>query len=91
MFGKNISTVDLPWSGVHCAKRPSVAQNGHLFPGSKPPKKHVREYAMNETRYTILSRIDPELSAKYIEASDIAAKEKYAYYAKLAAMSFDEA
>ncbi len=58
---------------------------------SKPPKKHVREYSMNETRFTILSRIDPELSAKYIEASDVAAKKKYEYYAKLAAMSYDEA
>ena len=58
---------------------------------SKPPKKHVREYAMNETRFSILSRIDPELSAKYIEASDVAAKEKYEYYAKLAAISYDEA
>jgi len=58
---------------------------------SKPPKKHVREYAMNETRFSILSRIDPELSTKYIEASDVAAKEKYDYYAKLAAISYDEA
>jgi pyruvate-ferredoxin/flavodoxin oxidoreductase len=58
---------------------------------SKPPSKHVREYAMNETRFSILSRIDPELSAKYIEASDVAAKEKYEYYAKLAAISYDEA
>jgi pyruvate-ferredoxin/flavodoxin oxidoreductase len=58
---------------------------------SKPPKQHVREYAMNETRFTILSRIDPKLSEKYIEASDVAAKEKYEYYAKLAAMSYDEA
>ncbi|MCF7827267.1 MAG: pyruvate:ferredoxin (flavodoxin) oxidoreductase [Candidatus Marinimicrobia bacterium] len=58
---------------------------------SKPPTRHVREYSMNETRFTILSRINPELSAKYIEASDVAAKEKYAYYAKLAAMSYDEA
>jgi len=58
---------------------------------SKPPQRHVREYSMNETRFTILSRIDPQLSDKYIEASDVAAKEKYAYYAKLAAMSYDEA
>ncbi|NQV41874.1 MAG: pyruvate:ferredoxin (flavodoxin) oxidoreductase [Candidatus Marinimicrobia bacterium] len=58
---------------------------------SKPPKRHVREYAMNETRFSILSRIDPDLSAKYIEASDVAAKEKYDYYAKLAAISYDEA
>ncbi|NQT63089.1 MAG: pyruvate:ferredoxin (flavodoxin) oxidoreductase [Candidatus Marinimicrobia bacterium] len=58
---------------------------------SKPPKKHVREYAMNETRFSILSRIDPDLSAKYIEASDVAAKEKYDYYAKLAAISYNEA
>ena len=58
---------------------------------SKPPKKHVREYAMNETRFTILSRINPELSAQYMEQSDKAAKEKYEYYAKLAAISYDEA
>ncbi len=57
---------------------------------SKPPKKHVREYALNETRFTILSRIDPELSEHYMEASDKAAKEKYEYYAKLAAISYDE-
>jgi len=57
---------------------------------SKPPSKHVREYSMNETRFTILSRINPELSSKYIEASDVAAKEKYEYYAKLAAISYDK-
>ena len=57
---------------------------------SKPPKKHVREYALNETRFTILNRINPELSAHYMEASDKAAKEKYEYYAKLAAISYDE-
>jgi len=58
---------------------------------SKPPTRHIREYSMNETRFTILSRIDKKLSDKYIEASDVAAKEKYDYYAKLAAMSYDEA
>ncbi len=57
---------------------------------SKPPKKHVREYALNETRFTILNRINPELSEHYMEESDKAAKEKYEYYAKLAAISYDE-
>jgi len=58
---------------------------------SKPPKRHVREYVMKETRYTILNRINPELSNQYIEAADVAAKEKYDHYARLAAMTYDEA
>jgi len=58
---------------------------------SKPPTKHVGEYTSNETRFTILNRINPELAADYLEQADKAAKEKYDYYAKLAAISYDEA
>ncbi len=57
---------------------------------SKPPIKHVKEYSSNETRFTILNRIDSTLAEKYLEESDKAAKEKYDYYAKLAAISYDE-
>lgn len=58
---------------------------------SKPPKSHVREYALKETRFTILDRINPELAERYLEESDKEAKEKYDYYSKLAAISYDEA
>ncbi|MCF7823995.1 MAG: pyruvate:ferredoxin (flavodoxin) oxidoreductase [Candidatus Marinimicrobia bacterium] len=58
---------------------------------SKPPTRHVREYSSNETRFTILSRINPTLATQYLEQSDKAAKEKYEYYSKLAAISYDEA
>jgi len=71
---------------------PSLAAQGQnpLKLDSKPPKIHIKDYAQNETRFTILNRINPELSKKYIEASDVAAKKHYDYYVKLAAMSYDE-
>lgn len=72
---------------------PLLAEEGKnpLKLDSKPPKTHVREYAQNETRFTILNRINPGLAARYSEEADKAAKEKYDYYAKLAALSYDEA
>jgi len=71
---------------------PTLASEGKnpLKLDSKAPKKHVREYALNETRFTILNRINPELAAQYLEESDQAAKERYEYYAQLAALSFNE-
>jgi pyruvate-ferredoxin/flavodoxin oxidoreductase len=72
---------------------PALAAEGKnpLKLDSKPPKLHVREYANKETRFTILSRINPTLALQYSEELDKAAKEKYEYYAKLASMSYDEA
>ena len=72
---------------------PTLAEAGKnpLKLDSKPPKSHVREYAGKETRFTILNRINPELAVQYTEDLDKAAKEKYAYYAKLASISYDEA
>ncbi len=72
---------------------PLLAETGKnpLILDSKPPKSHVREYAKNEARFTILNRINPELANDYLEKSDQAAKKKYDYYAKLAALSYDEA
>ncbi len=69
----------------------AAAGKNPLLLDSKPPKTHVREYAMNEARFTILKRINPKMSDHYLEESDLAAKEKYDYYAKLAALSYDKA
>lgn len=71
---------------------PLLAKEGKnpLKLDSKPPKLHVREYALNETRFTILNRLNPELADHYLEESNKAAKEKYDYYAKLAALTYDE-
>jgi len=72
---------------------PTLAAEGKnpLKLDSKPPKRHVREYTSQETRFTILNRINPTLATEYSERLDKAAKEKYDYYAKLASMSYDEA
>lgn len=71
---------------------PSLVAEGQnpLKLDSKPPKIHVKEYSQNETRFTILNRINSELAEEYAEASDVAAKKHYDYYSKLAAMSYDE-
>lgn len=58
---------------------------------SKPPKMHVREYALKETRFTILNRINPDLAEKYMEETDKESKKRYDYYSKLAAISYDAA
>jgi pyruvate-ferredoxin/flavodoxin oxidoreductase len=72
---------------------PALAAAGKnpLMLDSKPPNSHVREYAMKETRFTILNRIDAKLAEKYLEETDRESKERYNYYSKLAAISYDEA
>ena len=57
---------------------------------SKEPKRHVREYALNETRFTILNRINPDLAEHYLQEADQDAKERFAYYSQLADISYEE-
>ena len=57
---------------------------------SKPPKGHVRDYTMNETRYRMLTKINPPLAEKYAEMADERAKERYRYYKALAGICIEE-
>jgi pyruvate-ferredoxin/flavodoxin oxidoreductase len=57
---------------------------------SKPPKGHVRDYAMNETRFKMLTKIDPKMAEYYVETANTAARDKYSFYQELANISYND-
>jgi pyruvate:ferredoxin (flavodoxin) oxidoreductase, homodimeric len=67
---------------------PTLLQQGKnpLKLDSKPPRIHVKDYAYNETRFRMLSKIDPKKAAAYIEEADRLAKENYRYLQQLASL-----
>ncbi len=68
---------------------PQMAAEGHnpLKLDSKPPTRHFREYAYNETRYKMLTKSMPERAQRLLVEAEKAAKHRYDYYRKLANLS----
>jgi len=51
---------------------------------SKPPSIPYSQFAASETRFAALSRAQPERAARLIQAAQVDADERYAYYQALA-------
>ena len=55
---------------------------------SKAPKISMKDYAYNETRYTMLKKSKAEDAAKFIDLSQKAADARWRFYSQLAAMDY---
>jgi pyruvate-ferredoxin/flavodoxin oxidoreductase len=67
--------------------RPSVDDHQHPFQlDSSAPTVPLRDFAMQEARYAMLARTDPERSAELISLAQAAVEERWRYYEQLAAV-----
>ncbi len=55
---------------------------------SKAPSISLKDYAYNETRYTMLAKSNPEVAAKLMEQAQMDVNARYHMYAGLAAMQY---
>ncbi len=69
---------------------PRRAEQGQnpLSLDSKKPSISFRDYAMTETRFSMLSRIHPEISEKFMHQSQKDVSERYRHYRQLADLEF---
>ncbi|MGI6192848.1 MAG: pyruvate:ferredoxin (flavodoxin) oxidoreductase [Christensenellales bacterium] len=65
---------------------PTLAEEGKnpFILDSKPPKADYKDFIMGEVRYASLAKLFPETAETLFEKADKEAKEKRAYYEKLA-------
>jgi len=68
----------------------AAQQQNPLKLDSKPPKGHVRDYALNETRFKMLTRINPKQAETYLAQADADAQERYQHYLDLASITHSE-
>jgi pyruvate-ferredoxin/flavodoxin oxidoreductase len=65
--------------------RPSLEEHEHPFQlDSAPPATPLREFAMQEARYAVLARSDPERAAELMALAQADVDERWRYYAQLA-------
>jgi len=57
---------------------------------SKPPKLPFEKYAYNETRFTMLTRFDPERAKKLLEQAQHNIRMRFRLYQHIAAMSLED-
>ncbi len=55
---------------------------------SKPPKVKFEEFAYNEIRYKMLTKMDPEKAKRLLREAQEDVQKKWRYYEQLAAMNF---
>ncbi|MFZ4621480.1 MAG: pyruvate:ferredoxin (flavodoxin) oxidoreductase, partial [Bacteroidota bacterium] len=55
---------------------------------SKPPKVKFEEFAYNEIRYKMLTKMDPEKAKRLLREAQEDVMKKWRYYEQLAAMNF---
>jgi len=67
---------------------PALAEQGKnpFVLDSRPPKISFEQYAYNETRYTMLTRTNPEAAKKLLELAQRDAQYRYKLYQHMAAM-----
>ena len=65
--------------------RPSLDEHQHPFQlDSSAPTVPLRDFVMQEARYAMLARTDPERSAELISVAQAAVDERWHYYEQLA-------
>jgi pyruvate-ferredoxin/flavodoxin oxidoreductase len=65
--------------------RPSVEEHEHPFQlDSGPPSIPLREFALQEARYAMLARTDPERSERLLDLAQAAIDERWRFYQQLA-------
>ena len=65
--------------------RPSLDEHQHPFQlDSSAPTVPLRDFAMQEARYAMLARTDPERSAELLSLAQAAVDERWHYYEQLA-------
>jgi pyruvate-ferredoxin/flavodoxin oxidoreductase len=71
---------------------PALAAEGKnpLQLDSKAPTTSFEDFANGENRYNVLKKINPEASAQLIKKASAWTASRFAYYQKLAALSFEE-
>ena len=55
---------------------------------SKPPKMKFEDYAYNEIRYKMLTKMDPEKAKRLLREAQEDVVKKWRFYEQLAAMNF---
>ncbi len=67
--------------------RPTVEEHEHPFQlDSAAPSIPLREFALQEARYAMLARTDPERSNALLDLAQIGIDERWHYYEQLASM-----
>jgi pyruvate-ferredoxin/flavodoxin oxidoreductase len=67
--------------------RPSEADDGHPFHlDSKKPTKRVKDFMDQETRFSMLTRSDPQRAAMLGELAQADADERWRFYSQLAGL-----
>jgi pyruvate-ferredoxin/flavodoxin oxidoreductase len=69
---------------------PDLAKQGRnpLIIDSKTPDLDFKDYAMNENRYKILSKVNPAIAEQTFKEADVKAKERYSIYKKMSEMEY---
>ena len=79
------------WPLLRFDPRKAAEGKNPLHLDSKPPSVPYRDFAMSETRFSMLTRSHPEDAERFLAQAQKEVLERYHHYAQLAELTYDEA